>query len=304
MMKVTQQELEVELARFVRALFQPDELVEIRAVQTWLQEGKRVSRLCARFWMQAGEVASRIEELNKLNAMGANIFYGVNPRVELGGKKSSVAICRHLWVDLDQITYDEAKRCWTAHVPEPTLIVNSGHGIHAYWRLREEFSVSDHADRTCFEAMLKAFAAGLGGDATQDVSRLLRLPGFWNVKDLRNGAARMPCRVLLHEPKRSYSIDVFERWQKPLADKPHTSPLAIFTFGANQDQRRIQGLIQYLDRVVEDRSRRDFGVICALLEILPPHAIWPLVKDHSKFSTHGEPYFQVTLANALRTLGT
>jgi hypothetical protein len=154
--------------------------------------------------------------------------------------------------------------------------------------------------------MLKAFAAELGGDATQDVSRLLRLPGFLNVKDVQNGAVPLPCNLMRYEPKLSYSVDVFERWQTPPAEPKairQVGPLSHATFGTYRERRRIEGLLRHLDRDVPDRSRRDFGVICALLEMLHPDEIWELVRDRSKFATAGEQYFQVTLRNALYHIG-
>jgi hypothetical protein len=153
--------------------------------------------------------------------------------------------------------------------------------------------------------MLKTFSKDLGGDATHDVSRLLRVPGFRNVKDLRNGRLPVPCQLLVHAPERAYPLEVFSRWQATAEPKDARSftPLSSATFKSERERRRIDGLVRHLDRDVPDRSRRDFGVICALLEMLTPEEIWNIVRDHSKFATAGEKYFQTTVKNALRHLG-
>jgi hypothetical protein len=290
---------------FTTALYFPNERVEARAIETWSRNEKRLSRLEARFWFQAQEIRFHYQELQRLNTT-ANIFFGVNPRVRASGTKSDIAVCRNLWVDLDHITHDEARKRWEAHVPPPTTVVDSGHGIHAYWRLCQDIPVSQQLDRDRFEAMLKAFSKDLGGDATHDVSRLLRVPGFRNVKDLRNGRAPVPCRLLVYEPERAYPLEVFSRWEVPkveLEDARSFTPLSSATFKSERERRRIEGLVRRLDRDVPDRSRRDFGVICALLEMLTPEEIWDIVRDHSKFATAGEKYFETTLKNALRRLG-
>jgi len=45
---------------------------------------------------------------------------------------------RGLWADYDNVTLEEARaRIKNAGLPEPSIYVNSGHGIHAYWLLEE-----------------------------------------------------------------------------------------------------------------------------------------------------------------------
>ena len=54
---------------------------------------------------------------------------------------------RVLWIDVDHCTVDEAlDRCKTAGLPEPSILVASGNGVHLYWILAEAYVIDDAAD--------------------------------------------------------------------------------------------------------------------------------------------------------------
>ena len=67
------------------------------------------------------------------------------------------------------------------HLPlRPSIIVMSGHGVHAYWLLKEGLG-QEH--REAIEAALKQLADLVGGDLqVAECSRLMRLPGTHNTK--------------------------------------------------------------------------------------------------------------------------
>src|SRR5262249_31414446 len=51
---------------------------------------------------------------------------------------------RVLWADLDHCMPDEAlERCRSASLPEPSIVVRSGAGVHLYWLLDEPFLIDD-----------------------------------------------------------------------------------------------------------------------------------------------------------------
>jgi hypothetical protein len=74
----------------------------------------------------------------------------------------------------------------------PTFRVNSGNGMHAYWRLAEPLIFSDDAARAKGAALLKNFQRtiiklakekrGWEFDNTADLARVLRYPGTKNHK--------------------------------------------------------------------------------------------------------------------------
>lgn len=74
---------------------------------------------------------------------------------------------------------------------KPSILVNSGYGLHAYWLLKDFISFDDDAARANIASTLESwqglfkYRAGLQGydvDATQDVTRVLRVPGTLNWK--------------------------------------------------------------------------------------------------------------------------
>jgi hypothetical protein len=66
----------------------------------------------------------------------------------------------------------------------------------------------------------------------------------------------------------------------------------------------VNAVVERLEENTNDRSRRDFAVICQLLRCgMDPESIWPLVHDHSKFAERGREYFDITIQNAMRAIG-
>ena len=55
----------------------------------------------------------------------------------MGGSKSGdVAVARSIFADLEHVSFQQAvEQIEKAGLPTPTMTVNSGHGIHLYWRL-------------------------------------------------------------------------------------------------------------------------------------------------------------------------
>jgi hypothetical protein len=177
-------------------------------------------------------------------------------------------------------------------------MVDSGHGVHVYYLLDKPVNVSDKTIRDNFEDTLRGFYRAIGADSTQDVTRLLRLPGFLNVK-----GDQIPCRLERFSPRSRFSLQDFARF-KPI--RRHTQTRAVPATSAFSPQHSIESVRQAvgrLDEGVGDRSRRDFAVICHLLRLgLPVEEIWTLVEGKSKFATAGRRYFDHTVTNALRRL--
>jgi hypothetical protein len=67
------------------------------------------------------------------------------------------------------------------------------------------------------------------------------------------------------------------------------------------ERPEVAEIVRNLDRPSQDRSRRDFAVVCDLIRLgLSAEEIWPLVASRSKFESNGRAYFDVTIANAER----
>lgn len=287
-----------QLTRFIDALFEPGDLVEIRVIASARDCSPTSSTLVDRKWIAAERLGKRFEELRSHNEAGCHVFFGVNPRSRNAGTKDAVMVCRSVWLDFDQVTHEEAAARWSALLPEPTIVVRSGSGIHAYWRLESPHDVRSASSRSTFEQIVKGLSRAVGADATHDVTRLLRLPGYLNPKT----AVPLPCELLDCESQRRYPIARFERQHDHSAVRGSVGPPIVSDMDHRTGQR-IQGLLRHLDQDVADRSRRDFAVVCGLLRLgLRPEQIRPLVEGRSKFAGH-EAYYETTLQNAIRQLG-
>ncbi len=178
-----------EMQLFCNCGFEETDIVEIRL----LPSGKRA-------WHTAAELPEQFDELKQLNARGENIYVGANPRQAVGGSTSeSVALARCLFVDFDGISIEDAK--WTiegADLPVPTMYVESGHGVHAWWRLTTPLDNLSH-----WTAIQKQLIQAVKSDpAIHDPARIMRVPGFDNCK-----AEPVPCRVFHGaDPQRRYSL--------------------------------------------------------------------------------------------------
>jgi hypothetical protein len=289
------------LTRFVTTLYAEGDLIEVRPIELWHGPGGKRSRPLsdARQWLHPTEIVRAFDELWAINLTErGNIFMGVNPRTRVGGgTKADVAICRSVWAELDRMSLETATRWRQLALPSPTVVVASGGGAHLYWMLEEPLSVQEPNVRSRFEAMLKALYTDLKCDSTSDVSRLLRLPGFWNVKDFRLGSRPRECRLVHCNGDLRYPLSQFERWFEKSEEQ--AAPVPVAAVAPAGDDARIQQLVARLDIEVPDRSARDFAIVCELLRLgLTREGIWPLVQGKSKFSARGREYFERTVYNA------
>lgn len=133
-----------------------------------------------------------------------NTFFGVCPREEKVGRKESVSYITALWVDIDRLP-EEALKQVDSFEFQPSCVVSSGSGLHAYWFLREPEGVSGKA-----EGILKGLSKALKGDTTYDLARVMRLPGTFNRKDPNNPKE---VEILSLKPELRYSLSDFEQYE-------------------------------------------------------------------------------------------
>lgn len=123
-----------------------------------------------------------LKELNTKKEKPDHIFFGVNTRTKIGGRKNEdVKICRCFFSDFDNLPENTLecveKRIKAANIPQPTILIQSGHGFHAYWVLVK--AIKPERWSTPQSNLVDA----VGGDKkTKDLARILRLPGFNNTK--------------------------------------------------------------------------------------------------------------------------
>lgn len=181
-----------EAEKFLSMLFEPGDCIEIRGLK--VSRGRSHSE-----HTKAGEAltsSSRLAWIERHNIPGWGLFVGVNPRkpgAMSGGARSctdaDVECARCLFADIDGTgEIDALERVQSVGLPEPTLVVGSGGGVHLYWRLDIPFE-----DLEEWSGYQRALAAVLGGDrVVVNPSRIMRLPGTMNFKRERP----VPVRIL------------------------------------------------------------------------------------------------------------
>jgi hypothetical protein len=138
------------LKEFVRALFRPDDEIEIRPIELWTDNGKSRRRILykQRRYLKPHHVlkAQLWKTINDRAAEErANVFFSACPRPKSHCNRANhIRVVLVLWADLDHCTVEEARqRCKRAGLPEPSIVVRTGHGVHLYWLLCEPFLIDD-----------------------------------------------------------------------------------------------------------------------------------------------------------------
>lgn len=286
-------------------LFEPDDLLEIRCIPP---KQIIVSQAPARFawkqlcrqhtfnpWVRAGEVQQITSALKRFNHVDGvetswvsrnggqrimthlpgiqlNIYASANPRDRLGGKaRDCVPAARSLFVDLESVSVDQAVTAIAAaSLPDPTMVVNSGHGVHAYWRLTSP--IVDLGLWSQYQKRLIAALTAVGNvqvdSKIHDPARVMRLPGFQNT----NGTPSL-CSIAQADPDRRYDISTFDTLP-PLAarcqskPKPNGKPVPSPDHIARPDL--LARATAYQDQIPEavpgERNSQLFRVETALVE--------------------------------------
>lgn len=156
---------EPRAAEFFDALFDESDILEVRRFPS-----KRQDWIAAPY---AAMVAAASTE---------DVYFGANPRTRKGGSTAQeVALARCVFVDFDHVAdpkhAEELIR--NADLPAPTCVVQSGRGVHAYWRLDEPLT-----DMVRWNAVQRGLIEALGTDkAIHDPPRIMRMPGSVNTKN-------------------------------------------------------------------------------------------------------------------------
>ena len=104
---------------------------------------------------------------------GAGVYVTVN-RTDLHGRKAeNIVRVRAVFVDLDGSPIEPVDQCGL----DPHVVVESSPGqCHAYW-------LTDDLPLDQFKPVQQTIVRRFKGDqAVCDVSRVMRLPGFWHLK--------------------------------------------------------------------------------------------------------------------------
>jgi hypothetical protein len=141
---------------------------------------------------------------------GWNIFYSICGRRDKSGKLEDVSVIPALWVDLDAKDFEDGMEEASKQfykLPASTYIVNSGHGYHGVWALKQRVEANDENNQKV-ASILRGLAKATNGDAVYDLSRMLRLPETINFKDSDKPVA---CHIVFMSSV-EYVLDDFSQY--------------------------------------------------------------------------------------------
>ena len=144
-------------------------------------------------------------------ARGVDKYFGPHPRNSKNGSSQSVSTVTCLFADMDFKNFEgekeEACRTLEDFRFEPTVIVDSGHGLHPYFFLKEPEDLDDPKE---YILNSRGLQRALGSDRVHDLARIMRIPGTDNLKDPKNPR---PCHIVSANYDRRYSLDDFEMFR-------------------------------------------------------------------------------------------
>jgi hypothetical protein len=174
-----------------------------------------------------------------------NLYFHVNPvlrELTTKAKKEEIKAGNWLHVDIDPLPDTDLvlererilsllKQKLPKGIPTPTVIIASGGGYQAFWRLREPVEIDgDLLKAEEFERYNRHLEMVFGGDHCHNVDRIMRLPWTMNIPDKRKiEAGRKETKALCFEfNTHAYSLDNFKKAGKVqigtgLSDNPQYS---------------------------------------------------------------------------------
>jgi len=165
-------------------------------------------------WFPVSKLEQATEVAKRLAAGGKDVYFGVGLRrkpvykeTEDGrrylarGENEDVIAIPGLWIDIDIMSEAHKRKKLPPSLEdaisllnflprEPSILVDSGHGLHAYWLFEQPVYFDDagrqHIERVIshWQRMIRDEATRRGWeiDNTADLARVLRVPGTTNYK--------------------------------------------------------------------------------------------------------------------------
>jgi hypothetical protein len=176
------------------------------------------------------EIGNAVDHVHRISAdydvyFGCGLHNRIPPRGR--GTERNIKAITSLWVEFDIADEAHTERhlppdletvlqLLADFTPHPSVVVDSGHGCHAYWLLRDLLAPSTdlvHRLQGFFRNMFKSKVWKL--DATHDITRVLRVPGTQN----RKREPRKDVTIVWWHPARRYTPDDFA-WLPEVPDVP------------------------------------------------------------------------------------
>jgi hypothetical protein len=177
-----------------------------------------------------------IDMCMRYNGADRGVFFGVATRLNgsHSGRREDLAELPGLWTDIDcyklGISKDEALAVLRQCPLPPTVVIDSGGGLHAYWLFREPLDVRYALEvgrgdtiKEDIDSALKQLAGVFAGDTNAcDITRVLRLVGTHNSKV----AGELRLVTIVEASGNRYELVDLVEWldiQRPLIERPAPS---------------------------------------------------------------------------------
>jgi len=196
---------------------------------------------------------------------GTDIYFGVSIRkTSENGKKENCLYLPALYIDIDvgktghnKPSFFSSKAEAISHLTNinlnPSVIVDSGHGLHIYWLLNKPLLLDKDSIKDA-ERLMKHLELLCGGDSVKDVSRILRVPFTTNWKT----AEGVSSRIINSNYNIRYSLSEI----KELISKKGLDPV----IAALEKSKDLKELMFGIDKDGnEDRSAVDQKIISRLV---------------------------------------
>lgn len=209
-------------------------------------------------------------------------------------------------------TREEALTAIQAFPLRPSILIHSGGGFQPYWLLKEPFGL-ENGNYAQVEAVMKGLSLTLGGDVgTQDISRILRLPGTFNMKLAENPR---PVEIIWCEPESLYNLADFtgykaqvktqtskEKGRSATSTGPQPSEITALNIPAWTKTLILTGAKEGYS----SRSERDHAVIgelfragCNLDSIEETFRAHPVGEKYREKGSQGRAYLQASINKIL-----
>lgn len=145
-----------------------------------------------------------------------HIYFGVSPRESMKPDKRHIRYLVALWVGMDLTSegYSGRNRFFFGHAQAakairsfplpPSIIVESGWGVHLYWLLKQ---VTEIVDPAPVETVLRKINGYFQCSTEVAIDSVMRLPGTVNCK---HPSQCVECRIKYINPDFSYDLQEFE----------------------------------------------------------------------------------------------
>lgn len=223
---------EEALRMFAAVVWEEGDCVEVRCLpleKAKDDDGPKTER----YWIPAAELPNLLPTLQAVAGRQYNIYAGLNPRKHKGAAGDDGVICaRCLAVDSDPAhgggdVAGLVERIANAGLPRASLVLRSGNGAWAIWRLAEAMT-----DLDAWKVFQKRLILALGTDQTvHNPERIVRLPGFVNLK--KDKAPRL-AYIVAADPAARYTLEDFDALPMLPAPKPAPSPAIPFPSSATR----------------------------------------------------------------------